>query len=114
MREYLNIGSTPSDEACAQVGSHDYSERSRAECKAFVAQLRRVFGTEPDGAVVTVKSFPHDFGSYREVVCYYDDGLPLSVEYAFKLERETPERWDDEARKELADYLNGDDPDMVF
>lgn len=101
MTDYITIGSSPTEEDCAQVGSPDYQERSRNECKAFIAQLARVFGLPPEGARLTAKSFPHDFGSYREVVCYYDEEKPESAVYAFKLESNTPEKWDEEARTEL-------------
>ena len=102
MRDYLSIGSTPSDESCAQVGSDRYSRASRYECRAFVNQLRRVFGEEPDGAYIKVKSFPHDFGTYKEVVVEYEEGNPEALEYALKIEGDTPLEWDDEARRELA------------
>lgn len=102
MRDYLSIGSTPCDEPCAQVGSENYSTEMRRESAAFIAQLRRQLGPEPEGASLRVKSFPHDYGSYHEVVCYFDDQLPASVEYAFKCEAEAPANWDDQAKQELA------------
>lgn len=101
MSTYVNIGSTPADEECVQVGSPDYSHRSRKECTAYIHQLRRQFGPEPDGALLTTKSFAHDFGTYREVVCYYDENIAESVEYAFKVENGSPARWDEEAEQEL-------------
>ena len=101
MRDCITIGSTPSDEQCAQVGAPDYSEKSRAECLAFKHQLERVFPNSPDGTYFTVKSFPHDFGTYREVVLFYDDDNDESVEFAFDVESNSPSNWDDEAKKEL-------------
>ncbi len=94
MREYLEIGSSPANEDCAQVGSPDYAERSRMECKRFIELIRAKLGVEPEGAVLSVKSFPHDLGSYREVICYYDDQYPASVDYAFKVESEAPTQWE--------------------
>lgn len=99
MRDYLTIGCSPVEEDCAQVGGENYAETARRECNAFRDQLRRQFGNEPDGARLAVKAFPHDFGTYYEVVCWYED--EASAEYAFRLEAETPKRWDDEARKVL-------------
>jgi|SRR5690349_3997659 len=101
MRDYLNIGSTPSDESCAQVGRDGYAMQARRECRTFAEQLRRVFGPEPEGAHIGVKGFPHDFGTYYEVVCWYDDDMPESVKYAFKIESETPTEWDTVAREAL-------------
>ena len=103
MRDYIAIGSSPVDEDCAQVGSteYDYYERAKRECTAFIHQLRRQFGEEPPSARLSVKSFSHDFGTYYEVVCYYDDEDEESMDYAFKLEAETPNEWDEKAKLEL-------------
>jgi len=101
MRDYISIGSTPCDESCAQVGSPDYYERSRKECTAFKHQLVRVFGEPPGSAILVTKTFPHDFGEYREVCVSYEDESEEALDYASKLECNTPEKWDEEARKEL-------------
>lgn len=100
-RDYITIGSSPAGEDCAQVGTDNYTEQARRECNAYREQLLRQFGKEPGSARLAVKSFPHDFGSYLEVVCYYDDRDEAAMEYAFRLESECPERWDDEARAAL-------------
>lgn len=102
MRDYLTIGSSPYDEPCIQVTDRaTYSELQTQECYAFVNQLRREFGEEPEGARLAVKRFPHDFGAYREVVCWFDSEFSESVEYAYKLEGEAPAKWDSEAIDEL-------------
>jgi hypothetical protein len=102
MMDYLTIGCSPAAEECAQVGREDYHWRSAAECRALVNQLRRVHGEEPPGARLGVKSFPHDFGSYREVVCHFDPENEAAVNYAYACET-LPEEWDAQARKELAE-----------
>lgn len=101
MREYIDIGSSPTCEDCAQVGSPEYGQRVRRECLAYIQQLRRLFGEEPEGARIALKANPHDFGTYFSVVCYYETDMPLAGDYAFRLERESPEHWDKAARKEL-------------
>jgi hypothetical protein len=102
MIELLNIGPVPWGEDCAQVGSEDYDPRSRRECVAFINQIRRVAGAEPPGAVLIIKSFPHDFGSYREVCCRYADENETAAEYAFAVEGHRQlENWDEPARREL-------------
>ena len=102
MIDYLNIGPVPWAEDCAQVGSTDYDPRSRRECVAFLNQIRRVAGTEPPGAALVIKSFPHDFGSYREVCCRYSDENETATDYAFTCEgHKGLESWDDQARQEL-------------
>ena len=101
MRDYMTIGSSPTDEDCAQVGADNYNEQSGRECRAFISQLRREFGTEPILTRLGIKTFPHDFGTYREVVCYYEDEDEDATTFAYKLESETPSHWDEEALKEL-------------
>lgn len=99
--DYLELGPVPSNEHCEQVGPNYNESRARLECRVFIKQLRRMFGEEPIGARLRVKSNPHDFGSYLEVAVYYDPNVEESVEYAFKLEEEYPENWDEEAMNEL-------------
>ena len=101
MFEHVSIGASPINEQCAQVGAADYHERSFKETRAYVNQLRRVLGEEPEGASLSVKSQPHDFGAYREVVCYFVDNNPAAVDYAFKAEEQQPTEWDEIARQEL-------------
>jgi hypothetical protein len=95
MRDFLNIGSTPCNEDCAQVGAHDYTERAVPECRRFIEVIRAKLGPEPEGARLAVKAFPHDFGTYHEVICYFEDSNPVAVEYAFKCESEAPATWDE-------------------
>jgi len=99
--DYISIGSSPCDEKCAQVGESNYSTKGRAECRAYANQLRRTYGEEPAGAVISTKGFPHDFGTYYEVVCYFEEGNEKAQEYAFKLE-EGASCWDAAAHAELS------------
>lgn len=99
--DYLTIGSSPAEEECAQVGQDNYSEQSQKECRAFVNQLTRQFGEPPFGARFAIKSFPHDFGSYKEVCVVYSDTVEEAIEFAFKVENESPAQWDEKAREEL-------------
>jgi hypothetical protein len=95
MDTYLSLAPAPVEEDCAQVGTADYHTKARAECQRFIALLRTKFGPEPVGARFAIKSFPHDFGDYLEVVCYFDETLPASVEYAYHCEDNLPATWDD-------------------
>lgn len=99
--DYIEIGSAPACEDCAQVGSDDYAVRSRRECAVFIRMLERVFPV-PAGLIVRfrTKSFPHDFGTYREVVVEYEGGRE-ALDFALKVESETPDKWDDIAHFEL-------------
>lgn len=100
MMDFMNIGCVPVDEECAQLGQKDYHERAKRECIVLINQLRRIHGDPPEGAHLRIKSFPHDFGVYVEVVCYYEEGNKGAYEYALNCE-DLPETWDDEAKKEL-------------
>lgn len=102
MRNFIDIGSAPPMESCAQVGSNGYWPRAQRECKAFIGLLRRALGPEPDGAELRVKSNPHDFGTYLSVVCFYEPSNQPAIDYAFRCESQGPENWDEQALVELA------------
>jgi hypothetical protein len=101
MTETLELGPTPTDEACEQLGPNYDPAQAVKECRAFVAQLRRVFGPEPYGARLVVTSNPHDFGTYREVGVKFDGDIDGAADYAYKIEGQTPERWDEAAMFDL-------------
>lgn len=96
-RDYINIGSSPYGESCAQVGSDDYAQKSRIELRAFKHQLERLFPK----AEFRIKSFPHDFGSYSEVCVFFDDEDEVSCELAYCVDNNAPEFWDSEALTEM-------------
>jgi hypothetical protein len=85
MMDYLNIGATPNEEDCAQVGSVNYQERARKECRAYMAQIQKHY-PEPENGYLKVKGFPHDFGTYYEVVAYYDPEDISSSRWVFDIE----------------------------
>ena len=95
MRDYVTIGCSPSAEDCVQVGDPDYHTKARAECKRFRDLIRKKVGPEPFGALLKIKSFPHDFGSYMEVICEYEGEIEEAEAYAFKCENEAPEHWEE-------------------
>ena len=101
MRDYVYIGPAPADEDCAQLGSENYGPRARKECRVFIEQLRRHFGNEPPLARLHTQGNDHDFGTYYEVVCDYDDEDQKSIDYAFAIEGSPPERWYHEATETL-------------
>ena len=92
-RDYISIGPTPAAEDCQQVGPTYDHTAARAECRRFLELIRETVGPEPIGARLAVKSNPHDFGSYLEVVCYYDDENETATKYAFRCETDAPEHW---------------------
>ena len=107
MAETIDIGCAPYDEQSAQVGSLEYPRQGRAECRAYINQIRRVLGEPPEGVSLLIKSNPHDLGAYLEVVAKVGGVLTqetreIALEYAYRCESESPAHWDDEARAELA------------
>lgn len=105
-KEYLTIGSSPCDEPCAQVGSNNYSRSMRMETRALINQMERIHPSPTDdhasfNAYYTVKSFPHDFGSYHEVCVVYDPDHEPSIKWAMEAESLLPEKWDSQAKNEL-------------
>jgi hypothetical protein len=86
VRQTIEIGATPCEEDCVQFGSEGYEGAARAECRRFIDLIRACCGPEPEGARLFVKANRHDFGSYLEVACQFDDSLPEAVEYAFWVE----------------------------
>lgn len=96
MREYIELGSTPAAEDCAQVGAPDYYDRMREETRRYIEQLYNRFTQAASyGCAFVRKSFPHDFGTYHEVCISYDDDNEDSIEFAYFVEENIPEHWDD-------------------
>jgi len=91
--DYINIGSSPVEEDCVQIGEINYMSRSLIECALFLKAIRNKLGTEPVGARLMTKRFTHDFGTYHEVVCMFQTGNEKAMEYAFKCESEAPTTW---------------------
>jgi hypothetical protein len=107
MNDWLDIGSSPPGESCAQLGSEDYHPRARRECRVYINLLRRVLGPEPTGAKLVIRSNPHDFGNYLSVVCQFDADNEPAVDYAYRCESKGPELWDAQAKRELAEQNGG-------
>lgn len=102
MTEQIELGPVPCNEDCAQAGTENYPARARVECETYRAQIRRVLGSEPSGATLVIKSFPHDFGSYFEVCCRYQDNNETASNYAWSADGHPGlQNWDAEARRAL-------------
>lgn len=96
MRDFINIGSTPTSEDCLSVGQ----AFARQECLIYARQLKREF---PEGDF-QVKGFEHDFGRYYEVVAYFDENNEAEREAAFNAESKESEFWDAQAQAELVRF----------
>lgn len=117
--DYLEIGSSPYEEDCVQVGSPDYESKAKEECRRFKRQLEYQFenyawsyenadGIEvsvvgiPKGASFVIKGFPHDFGRYYEVVVKYETDNEKAEQFAYIVEGNTPAKWEKVPEKEKA------------
>lgn len=91
---YLELGPTPAEEPCQAVGMPSYhAEKAMDECKRYIDALRITLGPEPPNGRYSVRSNPHDFGTYYEVAIHYKDDDEESASYAFRAESEGPAEW---------------------
>lgn len=102
-KTYFELGPSPYDEPCAQLGAEDYLSQHQIELKALINQLYRVFPDAIDeGLYFRKKWFSHDFGDYAEVVVWFDDEKDSHNEMVRIIEENFPANWDEEALLELA------------
>jgi hypothetical protein len=107
MREYMEIGSTPYGEDCAQLGSDDYRNRAENEMDTYIRLLEREF-PEALGNNINFKKkwFNHDFGTYGEVCMFWNPEDGKANAYVYYMESRLPEEWDKLAKEELG--INND------
>ncbi len=103
MRDYIDIGSGPANESCAQLGQEGYAQQARAECQRFLELIRTNMGEEPGSARLSIKANSHDFGTYYEVVCYYDDTDEEATRYAVRCQDDAPTEWGDDSSENAAE-----------
>lgn len=99
--QYMEIGPVPYDESCAQVGEENFRQLATAEMNAYIEQMYRLYPDAHEHIVFEKKWFNHDFGSYGEVCIVFDADDDRSCEYAYNVERNLPQNWDDEALEKL-------------
>jgi len=94
MKDFVYLGPSPSKEDCAQVGIDDYVLKAREECTRYIELIRKIHGAEPKGAMLKIKYEAHDLGTYLEVICQFEDNYSEAVDYAYKIENESPQTWE--------------------
>jgi hypothetical protein len=104
-KETMEFDTTPSGEPCVQVGNPNIHTLARKEYSAIKGQLYRLHGSKLDKVGVQLRWFPHDFGSYPQVVISWlemDDGNESEGQnIALDIESSWPEQWDEVAKTEL-------------
>lgn len=107
MKQQIELGSSPSDEPCFQVGDEDYEHNARMECGVYVDLIRRCYRAAhgdndlPKGLKLRIKGNSHDFGTYYEVIATFFDDDAAAVTAAFWLDENAPRTWDEESRARL-------------
>lgn len=102
MRDYMEYSTVPVEEDCAQVGTLNYAYDVRHEYSALVNQLEREFGKPPEGVEYSLRSCPHEFGTYYQLKVSYDDETEEHTAFVYdKLEEHFPGAWDSLAKDEL-------------
>lgn len=108
----IYLGPVPASEDCAQVGSENYTQLAKLECKRYIKQLKKQFGEPPEGCTLRVKSEFHDYGAYHEVVCDYNS--KEGAAFALKCEGEAWDTWlENEAHKWLRKAMEGNDIELL-
>lgn len=97
MANYIEVGSAPFDEECVYVtDKKPYIREMLHECIRYKSYLEKLFSEQmPDGCEFGIKMFPHDFGSYYEVVIYFDDEIEEQCDFAYMVEDNLPEKWEE-------------------
>jgi hypothetical protein len=96
--DYMNIGTVPAMEDCAQVGKDDYMDKARIETERFCKQIIKHYPPVL-GTMVRTKAFNHEFGMYVEVCVIYDNNIEGAREYALQVEADEKnalQYWDEE------------------
>lgn len=97
-RDYIDIGTTPTDESCLQA-PYENPSAAREEARRYREFLHEVFAPVPDDIEFRVKSNPHDFGSYYSLQIWYTQE---TMWFALWVEGNEPQTWDVEIEREKA------------
>ncbi len=85
MPHTIDIGGTPANEPCAQLGRTKGFERlNRLEVAAYKAAMIGRFGSPPEGCSYVELRNPHDFGIYYTLgikIEHEDGGIAATADY---------------------------------
>jgi hypothetical protein len=94
-KDFISIGCTPASEDCVQVSNTEYyMDKMLAQCNRYKEMLQAKFA-DCNKVTIAVKTFPHDFGSYAEVVVKYDNEDIDALSQAIHIENNSPMYWTD-------------------
>lgn len=102
MIDYLVLGPVPVEEECVPCGGMGDAYLAKKETEIYADMLRRVLPPpETANAYIKVKRFEHEFGPYHEAAVFFDTEDDTATVYAYDIECDLPERWDEEAIRQL-------------
>lgn len=101
MKDYITLDSSPFNEKSAQVGQSNYRDAAFKELREFKRMMVEIWPPVNENCEYGIKGFPHDFGTYYELVSYFDDHDPISADWAYQAENKVPGWWDDAAMVKL-------------
>lgn len=109
MKDRLDLGPVPAQEQSEQVGRNCDYDRMRLECRTFKEQVERNHPIPDELRGVCgykVHGNPHEFGTYFEVVAWFDSNSHAAMDWAYTAERRTCEEdfgnvWDEHSRQLL-------------
>lgn len=108
MKEYIEIGPTPYEEKCAQVGEDYFIKRAGIEMDIFIEQLYRTFTEATDKRISFVKKwYNHDFGQYGEVCIKFDPDDEEASDYAYYIDKNSIPNWDEDSLNKIKEMSNG-------
>ena len=106
----IPIGIAPTDEECAQTGIHArYQDLQLLECRVYRAAIIARYGPPPSGARLRVRTWQHDFGTYKELCIELEDGNEAAAEWANRAQGGIG-RWSDVFMTAPVAYWHPDQP----
>ena len=106
-KDYLTLSCNPAEEEWPG-GPDSTTDQQSAVLRRYLQMLVDKFPIPPDleGKVrFARKTFPHDFGSYTEVVVWFDTEDRRARSFAYMCDAEMPGRWTDTEVVRLDEYL---------
>lgn len=99
-KDWINLGTIPYDEDCAQTGvTIDHEKMNKIECQVLIEQLEETF---PESVGMYKRNTNHhDFGTYYDVEIGFEEGNEQQMDIAFKVEENYPANWTDKSKERL-------------
>jgi hypothetical protein len=98
--DYVDLGPVPAMETASDAPKQP--DLNKAECRIYKAMLERLHPVpQAMDAFYIVKANPHEFGTYREVGIKFNENDEAAGDWAWDMQDNGPDQWDEQARAEL-------------